>query len=91
MGFQTCNIEPLLSPGKWVGGKICTNYQAFIVESTKRWEKSIYQPLGTVDNLASPAQLLMNRWLKSIIPTNPQQLTSKVVDPNQGRSNRWGR
>ena len=35
-----------------------------------------------VDNLASPAQLLMSRHLKSILPTNPQQLTSKVVDPN---------
>ena len=34
-----------------------------------------------VDNLASPAQLLMNRRLKSILPTNPQQLASKVVDP----------
>ena len=34
-----------------------------------------------VDNLASPAQLLMNRHLKSILPTNPQQLASKVVDP----------
>ena len=34
-----------------------------------------------VDNLASPAQLLMNHRLKSILPTCPQQLASKVVDP----------
>ena len=34
-----------------------------------------------VDNLASPAQLLMNHYLKSILPTNPQKLASKIVDP----------
>ena len=35
-----------------------------------------------VDNLGSPAQLLMNHCLKSILPTNPQQLSPKVIDPN---------
>ena len=37
---------------------------------------------AAVDNLGLPAQLLMNRHLKSILPTNPQQLSPKVIDPN---------
>ena len=35
----------------------------------------------SVDNLGSPAQLSMNRHLNSILPTNPAQLSPKVVDP----------
>ena len=37
----------------------------------------------SVDNLGSPAQLSMNRRLKSILPTNPEQLAPKIIDPNK--------
>ena len=37
----------------------------------------------TVDNLGSPAQLSMNRRLKSILPVTPQQLLPKIIDPNK--------
>ena len=36
----------------------------------------------SVGNLGSPAQLSMSRRLNSILPTNPAQLSPKVVDSN---------
>ena len=36
-----------------------------------------------VDNLGSPAQLLMNRHLKSILSMTPQQLLPRIINPNK--------
>ena len=41
-----------------------------------------------VDGLASPAQLLMGRRLRSILPTTTQKLTPEVINPNTVRVTR---
>ena len=37
----------------------------------------------TINNLASPAQLLMSRHLRSVLPATPNQLTPKIIEPSQ--------
>ena len=37
----------------------------------------------TINNLASPAQLLMSRHLRSVLPTTTNQLTPKIIEPSQ--------
>ena len=37
---------------------------------------------STIDNLASPAQLLMSRRLRSVLPITLNQLTPEVIDPS---------
>ena len=41
-----------------------------------------------VDNLASPAQLLMGRQLRSILPTTEKKLLAKVINPTHVTSRR---
>ena len=40
-----------------------------------------------VDGLGSPAQLLMNRRLRSVIPTTTAQLHPRIIDPNKSGRN----
>ena len=37
----------------------------------------------TINNLASPVQLLMSCHLQSVLPTTPYQLTPKIIEPSQ--------
>ena len=37
----------------------------------------------TINNLVSPAQLLMSRHLRSVLPATPNQLTPKIIEPSQ--------
>ena len=37
----------------------------------------------TINNLVSPAQLLMSRRLQSVLSTTPNQLTPKIIEPSQ--------
>ena len=37
---------------------------------------------STIDNLASPAQLLMSRHLRSVLPITLNQLTPEAIDPS---------
>jgi len=36
----------------------------------------------SVNNIGSPAQLCMSRRLNSVLPSTPEQLTPKIIDPN---------
>jgi len=59
-----------------------------LLEKAKCHEKDPYISLlelhnTSVDNLGSPAQLSINRRLKSILPTNPEQLAPRIIDPNR--------
>ena len=37
----------------------------------------------TINNLASPAQLLMSHRLRSVLPATPNKLTPKIIEPSQ--------
>ena len=39
-----------------------------------------------IDNIASPAQMLMSRWLRSTIPTTKSQLQPRVIDEKLANS-----
>ena len=77
MGFKHVTSSPYHPQANGVAEK-SVQIIKHLLEKAKR---SIHQPPGiSVDNLGSLAQLL-NRCLNSILPTNPAQLSPKVVDP----------
>ena len=59
-----------------------------ILKKSKQNKQDIYQGLlayrtTPIDDLASPGELLMNRRLKSNLPTNPELLKPKVINPER--------
>ena len=85
MGIQTHYHKSTLPSSKQAHGEVSSNCKESAHQSKARYLGLLEYRNTPIDDVASPAQLLMSRQVRSIVPTTEAQLQPNVLDPHKIR------